>query len=738
VLVHALLAAVLVTAATPAVPGTTASPADETQDAFPASHQAPSPAAIAQAPSIGSRSSAPPTESSRTETGASDRASRDEPDQVVLPEAVVHTGTRSPRPTSALPTTVEVLPRARIASSPASTTDALLRSLPSFQNFRRSTSLAADPSSQGLSLRGIGPSAVSRALLLDDGVPANDPFGGWIVWRALPRLGVDRIEVAPGGASALYGSFALGGVVALVPREVTGTEVEAESAGGSLGTWSGALRAAHRAGSLAGTVEADALRTDGYPVVAPWDRGPIDGRAGADHAGGRARLRWDARPELSLTAGLTAFDEAQDGGTRFTRSGLRLLTGRAGLEWRGGAGRLEAVLYAGGRRFTQDRARVNDDRSAEALSASQRVPSRDLGGSLVWTPPALGGHRPTVGLDLRLVAGEAGETLHPAGADPSATVRRDARGAQLLGGLFAEDGWAISDALELAGALRLDLWRNASARADRARADGTTTAERFAARASAELSPRLAVRWRPWAPVALRASAYRAFRAPTLNELYRTFQVGTVITAPDPALRAERLVGGELGPELRLPLALRARMTGFWNVLEDPITVVTLAEPLADGATRRRANLGRVWIRGLETSLGWAPRPWLDASAAWTLADARVRSAPGYPELVGRALPQDPLHRVALAVGLERPDLVRAALDLRWGSRQYEDDRNRLPMGGCAVVDLALSRPLGRGIELFGATENLLDRRCLVGRAGVDTVGAPRTLRAGLRLGARR
>lgn len=697
---------------------------------------APPPAGAPGASVAAARTEPRPPSGDTEEAGAGERAPGEGAPggAVVLPEAVVHTGSRSPRATSALPTTVEVLPRARIAASPATTPDALLRALPSFQNFRRSTSLAADPSSQGLSLRGIGPSAVSRALLLDDGVPANDPFGGWIAWRALPRLGAERIEVAPGGASALYGSFALGGVVAVVPREVTGSELEAESAGGALGTWSGALRATHRAGPLSAGVEADALRTDGYRLVAPWDRGPVDGRAGADHAGGRARVRWEARPDLSVTAGVTAFGEAQDGGTRHTESGLRILTGRTGLAWRGALGRLEAVLYGGARRFTQDRARVTEERSVEALSARQRVPSRDLGGSVVWSPPAWRAHRPTVGLDLRRVSGETDESLHPLDPEPAATIRREARGAQLLGGVFAEDGWAVAEGLELAGALRLDLWRNASARAVRTLADGSAAAERTPARTSAELSPRVAVLWRPRPALSLRASGYRAFRAPTLNELHRTFQVGTVITAPDPALRAERLIGAELGPEVRLPAGLRARATGFWNELSDPITVVTLAEPLPDGATRRRANLGRVRIRGLETALGWTPRRWLDATAAWTLVDARVRSAPGHPDLVGKTLPQDPRHRVALAVAAGRPELGHAALELRWLSRQYEDDRNRLPMGGHAVVDLAVSRPLGGGVELFGAAENLLDRRYLVGRAGVDTVGAPRLVRVGLRL----
>jgi iron complex outermembrane recepter protein len=653
--------------------------------------------------------------------------------EAVLPEAVVVTGTRSPRPTSALPVTVEVVAREAIAASAASTTDALLRALPSFQTFRRSTSLAADPSSQGLSLRGIGPSAVSRALLLDDGVPVNDPFGGWIPWRALPRLGVDRIEVAPGGASALYGSFALGGVVALVPRRIGGTSLEAETAGGTLGTASGALRATHRAGPVSGAVEAEALRTDGHPVVAPGARGPVDGAAGADHATGTARVRWDPAPGLALTAGLTAFAEDQRGGTRFTTSGMRLLSGRLGLAWDGPAGRVEALAYGGGRRFTQERARIAPGRTSEALAARQEVPSDDVGGSLVLSRAATGAHRLTVGADLRRVGGAAREALFPAAPVPGTTVARTADGAQLLGGVFAEDVVAVAPRVEVAGALRVDLWRNAAARTTRTAADGARDEERIAARGAAELSPRVAVLWRPRAAVALRGAAYRAFRAPTLNELYRTFQVGTVITAPDPALRAETLLGGELGPEVALPWALRTRITGFWNVLDAPITTVTLDAPREDGATRVRANLGRARIRGVESVVGWRPSPALAATLAWTWADARVVSAPGHGDLVGRRLPQDAAHRIGLDVSGERPGLGRAGVALRWTSRQYEDDRNTLPMGGYAVVDVALSRPLGSAVELFAAAENVLDRRYLVGRAGVDTFGAPRTIRGGLR-----
>src|SRR5437868_11466378 len=91
------------------------------------------------------------------------------------------------------------------------------------------SSLVADPSSQGVTLRGLGPSGVSRALVLEDGVPLNDGFGGWVYWDAVARLGIARVEIAPGASSALFGSSAVGGAVEIVSRAVVDrAEVELE------------------------------------------------------------------------------------------------------------------------------------------------------------------------------------------------------------------------------------------------------------------------------------------------------------------------------------------------------------------------------------------------------------------------------------------------------------------------------------------------------------------------------
>nr|WP_228531147.1 MULTISPECIES: TonB-dependent receptor [Myxococcaceae] len=647
------------------------------------------------------------------------------------------TATRLPRPARDVPGTVTVLPREELERSPTLTTDALLRTLPSVATFRRNSSLVSDPSAQGLNLRGVGPSGVSRSLVLLDGVPVNDPFGGWVYWRALPRLGLQRIEVAPGGGSALYGSSAMGGVVQLVSRPLTESTLDGELSVGRFGTGFLAARATGRLGKVGLGVETEGLTSQGYPVVAPSQRGAVDSDAGGTHTTLNAQLEAPASQALTLNARAGFFQERQDGGTQYTNARVRVGTWGGGAKLdTGGAGQLALQLFGHVQRFEQERARLAPGRASESLSAEQRVPTDDEGVSLVWTAPAaqLGGtHEVAAGLDLRRIAGHSEETLLPPGSAPDATVARDAGGTQLFGGVFLQDLYAPTERVQLSAALRVDSWRNLQGERTLTTRAGDSAHTAFEDRGESQLSPRVGVLVHVAEPLRLRASAYRAFRAPTLNELYRPFQVGTVLTAANDALRAERLVGAEAGAELQPLALLTLRATGFWNRLEDPITNVTLAEPLPDGSTRQRQNLGAARVQGVE--LGAEARflrVWT-ALAAYTFVDSRVLEAPGNEALVGKELPQDPRHRATLQLAFDDPRLVTATAQLRVTGPQFEDDLNESGMGGVALVDLSLGRRLYRGLELFGAVENLFDREYLVGRAGVDTVGAPRMFRLGLR-----
>ena len=112
-----------------------------------------------------------------------------------LLETVTVTPSRTEQRLGDVPASVSVVTSEAIESSPALTADDVLRNVPSFALFRRTSSLAAQPTAQGVSLRGIGPSGQSRTLVLLDGIPFNDPFGGWVYWTRVPLLSVDRIEI---------------------------------------------------------------------------------------------------------------------------------------------------------------------------------------------------------------------------------------------------------------------------------------------------------------------------------------------------------------------------------------------------------------------------------------------------------------------------------------------------------------------------------------------------------------
>src|SRR5690606_5925987 len=159
---------------------------------------------------------------------------------------------RAPRALSELPVTADVMTAADLAAAPALTIDDALKSSAAFSLFRRTSSLATHPTAQGVSLRNLGPNGAGRTLVLIDGVPLNDPFGGWVTWAKAPRLDLAAVEIVRGGGSSARGSAALGGTVQLLqrpanPNGVSRTQLQIEA--GDFDTIGGelALSFRHRA-----------------------------------------------------------------------------------------------------------------------------------------------------------------------------------------------------------------------------------------------------------------------------------------------------------------------------------------------------------------------------------------------------------------------------------------------------------------------------------------------------------
>jgi iron complex outermembrane recepter protein len=601
-------------------------------------------------------------------------------------DVITVTAARTPERLGDTPASVVVLSRQTIAATAAPTVDDVLRQVPGFTLFRRSGSGAANPTSQGASLRGLGGSGASRALVLDDGIPLNDPFGGWIYWGRVPRASLERIEVVRGGASDVYGSAAMGGVVQFIRRK---DSIAVDASGGSQRTATASLFAPFSQSEWGASLAADFLTTAGYILVDPDQRGAIDRAASSRHHTIDLTLR---RAGGFLRA--SHYGESRNNGTPLQVNDTAIRQVAAGYD----SGSLIARADARKQDYHQLFSAIAVDRASERLTVDQRVPSRSAGASVQWT------HR--IARNQALIIGAEGRKVWGA-SEESQRVE----GHQRLGAIYVEDVAQISSRVSATAAIRGDRWRNYDARRD-----GIALAER----SDSSWSPRLSVLVRATDRLALTAAVYRAFRAPTLNELYRSFRVGNVTTLANESLGPERLSGFEVGARSG-PL----RVTLFSMTTSDTIANVTLSTT-PTLITRQRLNFGSSRSRGAEIDYFRALANGWSLGSGYLFADATLSS--------GKRTPQVPRQQATLQLGYR----ALVGMQARWSTMQFDDDVNQFPLRGYFVVDLLAAHPLSSQLEATIAVENLFDRRVEAGATPVITRGQPRAIRAGVRYGFRR
>jgi outer membrane receptor protein involved in Fe transport len=425
----------------------------------------------------------------------------------------------------------------------------------------------------------------------------------------------------------------------------------------------------------------------------------------------------------------TAFGEARENGTPLQTNDTRVFAGSLGIDSgaRGGA-RWSARAWGQGQVYKQAFSAVAADRSREDLTRQQRVPAGAFGLSAQRGQSLGARHRLLAGLEGAVVDGTTEETVFASGV---ATSRVDAGGTTGSAAAFVQDLFQAHPRLLVAGSLRLDGWWLREGQTTTTPFSGASAASNsFDDRGESELSPRLGVLFRASPAVSISGSAYGAFRAPTLNELYRSFRLGDTLTLANPELSAERLWGGEAG--LRVSRGRTAlRITAFDSSVHEAVANVTVST--APGlVTRQRQNVARVRARGLETEGEMSFGAHAVASAGYALTDSRVTSFPEEPALEGRRVPQVPRHQFTLQARYE--GAWRLGVQARFTGQAWDDDRNTLELESAWQLDVRVGRLVGGGVELFVAGENLLDAEIVVARSPVPAVAPPRTVRAGVRV----
>jgi outer membrane receptor protein involved in Fe transport len=630
-------------------------------------------------------------------------------------------------------TSVAVLSQQQMQRAPGLTLDDKLHSVAGFQLFRRTSSWTANPTTEGVSLRGLGSTAASRTLVVSDQVPLNDPFGGWIHWDEIPSLAIQQVDLLRGGSADLYGSSAIGGVVDVVPV-MPGPKfefkVDALGATENSALEDALLAGTTRFGSMLGAFTG--LTTGGYITTAPALRGSVDVPSNVSEESGRVVLR--SPPQFKALHGFllgNVLNETRSNGTADQTNGTRLWRYVGGVDAEESYGHGALRLYGSRESYRQSFSSIAADRDSETMTRQQHVPLDEVGFVLQGSRALHRELTMAIGVDLRDIRATDNETVVSTTTTTSTSARQREVGGY-ADAIWQPHGWSFS------GSIRVDSFRTFDARQIVSSTKKTTALpeldELFA-------GPRVGVVRQLPKGFALTGTAFRAFRGPTMNELYRTGQVGQQTTLANNSLLAERATGFEFGGEVQWRAA-RVRATYFWTEVNRPISAVLLSQtpPLPappTAQTLQRQNLGQIRSEGMMVEAQSETWRGVDASFGYQLAFATVTafnaSSAVQPDLLGNWIPEVPRQSLTATANYVAPRIASFHAIASYTGHVFDDAANRFVLHPYARFDVSAERSLPHGLSVFAGAQNVLNRTIDAGRTPILTLAAPRLVQAGLR-----
>jgi outer membrane receptor protein involved in Fe transport len=648
-------------------------------------------------------------------------------------QEIVVTGQGLPSPPGEAVYATAEIDRARIEANASGRMEDVLRDVAGLAQFRRSDSSSAHPTSQGITLRGLSGNAASRALLILDGVPQTDPFGGWVPFPAYLPERLAGVRVTRGGGSGYQGPGALAGTVELfsgTPAQIGKLDLRADY--GSRNSVDAAAVGGANLGTGFVTLAGEYARSDGFTPTVEEDRGPVDRPAPYEQASLAARSVIQAGNNTELQANISAFTDKRDRGVDYTDidskgadASLRLVS-RGNWAW-------SALGYLQVRQFASGFASINATRTVVTPSLNQyNVPATGVGGRFEIAPPIGNGVTLRLGTDIRAVSGRTEELYTFVSNQP--TRQRIAGGDSLTAGGFADLSYETGPfTLNLGG--RADHWSLTDGSLHEAPLSGVGAINNVAYpdRDGWEGTGRVGAAYKIDPAVTLRAAGYRGWRLPTLNELYRPYRVGADSTAANAALTPERLTGAEGGINLT-PLAhFTASGTFYWNKLDDAIANVTLSVAPSGARTMQRQNVDNIEALGGELDLRWSDGPF-NIAASYAYTDARVHASGAAAALNGKRPAQTAMNQASASAGWAQHGWG-VSVTGRYVDPQFDDDQNTTVLKSAFTVDGSITAPITKGLSIEGRATNIFDARVETGVSGNDIVeqATPRTLWIGLR-----
>jgi len=623
--------------------------------------------------------------------------------------------------------------------APQARLDQHLKALPGVGLFRRADSYTAHPTTQGLSMRGVGANAAGRVLVTLDGVPLNDPFGGWIYWSALALENTPEIQVLRGGGSGAFGAQALAGALDMRSVRVGVSRSRVSAWVGPRGSYNMSGRAVLSSGDTGLMLTAGRFETDGTFLFDENQRGIVDVRAASETTNVGAKLE-HRFGDVRLKASARYFDEARINGLSLALNETQAFDVDLTLSGSADAVDWELVTYYRTRDFANVFVSARDGRTTERPVLDQfDVPAWGAG---MLARLQYGGFE--FGVDARRMSGETNERFRNLGA--GFTRQRRAGGDQWVLGLYSEYGGEVAGT-SYSATFRMDRWRTyGGERIETNIADGNLVREDTVPNRSDWIwSGRLGFERKLTGAINMRTAAYKSWRLPTLNEYYRPFRVVNDITEANANLVPEKLYGVEVGFDYQPLNTARLNLTLFRNWLTDGVGNVTVGFgpgffPLggfvpAGGVLRQRANIDQSITDGIELE------GQLDFQNDWSLtarylyARARITKFDARPELVGKRPVQTPRHGFTLAANYNGKKLSFSS-EARFSSGQYDDDLNSRKLGSIFTLNVGAAYVLADKISITANVENLFDAKVVsaMTTSGLETLAQRRFARLGLEM----
>lgn len=623
------------------------------------------------------------------------------------------------------------------------TIDEVLSREPSFSLYRRQSSVFGNPSAAGVSLRNTGATAASRTLVLLDGVPQNDPFGGWIYWARYDAAALDSVRIVPSSQSAVWGNQSPAGVVQMNSNPAFENRHILKLGGGSQGSVGGSTyhQMTNEEKTRSVAFSAFGFHTDGFYALAPSQRGPVDEKLRTDLWGANLRGAWLAAPGLTVEPAVSWYTEDRCNGTDLTENSTEALDLSLRVTSDDGDHSWQALGWFQDRTFESVFSSVNEDRTEEVMALDQYdVPGQGAGGSFTMRWDGADRWTITTGTDFRWVTGETNE-------DAGVFRTRSAGGDQAFEGVFVSGGYKVDEETRLDGSLRMDAWQVMNGhRKEVSLTDGSILRDEhpedrdgFEPSASIELKRELRD------DLTGRVSTGTAFRLPTLNELYRPFRVRNDVTEANPDLDPERFFSVEGGLDWKPVENLTVSASVFHHWIKDAIANVPITDPAkitelfgvlppgGTGAQKQNVDLARVL--GVESRVEWLPRKDVTLELAGLWSDTEFSDSPEQPALEGNPFPQAPDLRLIASGEWRATEKLSLFGGVEYGSSQYDDALATREISDYTSVRIGASYRHGNALYQI-RIENLFDEEIETGVSsdGLRTLAAPRSLWAGVTL----